>query len=214
VSCEPPGLQSGEITFICLNNPAKLSDEVLCVWARILADVPRSRILLRAPAGGNAEERLHECLAQFGIAPDRLVIAPQAATRFDYLELYRAADIALDPFPYNGVTTTCDALWMGVPAVSLAGLLGASRQGVRFLHALGLGELLAETLDDYVQIASALANDLDRLAALRNGLRARVTASALLDAERLTRDLETAYRTIWEKWQAGRDSIKGLAPSG
>jgi protein O-GlcNAc transferase len=212
VSCALPALQSGEITFICLNNPAKVSDEVLGVWARILAAVSRSRILLRAPAGKHAEDRLRECLAQFGIAPDRLVKAPKAATRFDYLELYRAADIALDPFPYNGVTTTCDALWMGVPVVSLTGLLGASRQGVRFLRAVGLGELVAETLDDYVQIASALASDLDRLAALHKNLRGRVIASPLLDAQRLTHDLEAAYRAIWEKRQAGRNSIEALNP--
>ncbi len=114
-------------------------------------------------------------------------------------------DIALDPFPYNGVTTTCDALWMGVPVISQAGRMSVSRQGVRFLRTVGLDELLAETLEDYVRIATALAGDLARLADLRSGLRERMSRSPLMDAQRLTRDLEAAYVGIWENWLAARE---------
>jgi protein O-GlcNAc transferase len=116
-------------------------------------------------------------------------------------------DIALDPFPYNGVTTTCDALWMGVPVISQAGRMNVSRQGVRFLRTVGLDELLAETLEDYVRIATELAGDLARLADLRSGLRERMSRSPLMDAHRLTRDLEAAYVGIWENWLAARDPI-------
>jgi protein O-GlcNAc transferase len=131
------------------------------------------------------------------------------ATRFAYLELYNAVDIALDPFPYNGVTTTCDALWMCVPVISLAGRMSVSRQGVRFLRTVGLGELLAETLEDYVRIATELADDLARLEDLRCRLRERMSRSPLMDAQRLTRDLEAAYSGIWKNWQAARDPING-----
>ena len=116
-------------------------------------------------------------------------------------------DIALDPFPYNGVTTTCDALWMGVPVISLAGQMSVSRQGVRFLRSAGLDELLAETPEDYIRIASDLAGDLARLAALRTTLRERMSRSPVVNAHRLTRDLEAAYRTMWDTL-ASHDPVK------
>jgi protein O-GlcNAc transferase len=207
VNPEPPARQSGRVTFGCLNNPAKVSDDVLAVWSRVLAVVPGSRLLIRAGAGRSAEERTRGLLTACGIAAERLEFAGRTATRFAYLELYHALDIALDPFPYNGVTTTCDAMWMGVPVIGLAGRMSVSRQGVRFLQAVGLDELLAETLEDYVRIATALASDLARLADLRSGLRERLNRSPLMDAGRLTRDLETAYVGIWKNWLAARDSI-------
>ena len=206
---DPPARQSGLVTFGCLNNPAKVSDEVLAVWALALAAVPGSRLLLRNGAGRTAEKRIRESLTFYGLAPDRLRFAGPTATRFAYLELYDAVDIAFDPFPYNGVTTTCDALWMGVPVISLAGRMNASRQGARFLCTVGLDELLAETLEDYVRIATELAGDLVRLANLRSGLRDRMSRSPLMDAQRLARNLEAAYIGIWENWLAARDPING-----
>jgi predicted O-linked N-acetylglucosamine transferase (SPINDLY family) len=110
-------------------------------------------------------------------------------------------------FPYNGVTTTCDALWMGVPVISLAGCVSVSRQGVRFLRSVGLDELLAETQEDYVRIAADLAGDLAQLADLRARLRERMSCSPLVEAQRLTRDLEAAYIGIWEHRLATRGSI-------
>jgi predicted O-linked N-acetylglucosamine transferase (SPINDLY family) len=121
VSPEPPARQSGQITFGCLNNPAKVSDEVLAVWSHVLAAVPCSRLLLCNWTGRSAEERIRSLLTGHGIALDRLGFAGHTVSRYEYLELYHSVDIALDPFPYNGVTTTCDALWMGVPVISLAG---------------------------------------------------------------------------------------------
>jgi protein O-GlcNAc transferase len=204
---EPPARQSGQVTFGCLNNPAKVSDEVLAVWARVLAAVPGSRLLLRTGAGRSAEERIRAAVSACGIAPERLGFAGQTATRFDYLELYHGVDIALDPFPYNGVTTTCDALWMGVPVISQAGRMNVSRQGVRFLRTVGLDELLADTLEDYVRISAALAGDRAHLAELRSGLRDRMSRSPLMDAQRLARDLEAAYVGIWENRLAARGPI-------
>jgi len=173
----------------------------------VLASVPCARLLLRTGAGRGAEDRIRDILDQHGIASQRLHYAGPTATRFDYLELYRAVDIALDPFPYNGVTTTADALWMGVPVISLAGQMSVSRQGVRFLRNVGLDELLAETPEQYVRIASDLAGDLSRLAALRSALRERMRGSPLLDAHRLTCDLEAAYRDMCQKSLIARDPI-------
>ena len=196
---EPPVRQSGRITLGCLNNPAKVSEEVLAVWSQVLEAVPGSRLLLRSGAGRTAEERAREVLAHHGVVPERLIFAGWTASRFDYLALHHGIDIALDPFPYNGVTTTCDALWMGVPVISLAGRASVSRQGVRFLRTVGLDELIAETPQDYVRIAAGLAGDPTRLAALRSGLRERLIRSPLLDAHRLTRDLEAAYQAMREQ---------------
>jgi predicted O-linked N-acetylglucosamine transferase (SPINDLY family) len=207
VNVEPPATQCGRVTFGCLNNPAKVSDEVLALWSRVLAAVPGSRLLIRAGAGRSTEERARDLLANHGIAPERLDFAGRTATRFAYLELYHAVDIALDPFPYNGVTTTCDALWMGVPVISLGGSTSVSRQGVRFLRSVGLDGLLPKTPDDYVRIAAELAGDQARLADLRAGLRERMSCSPLMDADRLTRDLEAAYAGIWEHRLAAPGSI-------
>jgi predicted O-linked N-acetylglucosamine transferase (SPINDLY family) len=212
VSPEPPARQSGRVAFGCLNNPAKVSDEVLAVWSRVLAAVPESSLLLRNWTSRSAEERTSHFLSGHGIAPDRLSFAGLTASRFDYLALYHTVDIALDPFPYNGVTTTCDALWMGVPVISLAGRMSVARQGVRFLRSVGLDELLAESLEDYVRIATDLAGDLARLAALRSGLRERMSRSPLMNALRLTSDLEAAYRALWKNWLAARDSITSSEP--
>ncbi len=207
VNTEPPARRSGQVTFGCLNNPAKVSDEVLAAWSRMLAAVPPSRLLIRTGVGRSAEERIRDLLANHGIAPERVDFAGRTATRFTYLELYHAVDIALDPFPYNGVTTTCDALWMGVPVISLAGWMSISRQGVRFLRSVGLDELLAGTIEDYVRIAAELAGDQARLAELRAGLRKRMSCSPLMDAHRLSRELEAAYVGVCEHRLATRGSI-------
>jgi predicted O-linked N-acetylglucosamine transferase (SPINDLY family) len=196
---EPPALRSGRVTFGCLNNLAKITDDVLEVWSRLLAFVPGSQLRLPAGAGRAGVARVREALARRGIAAERMVFAGCTATRFEYLALYDDIDIALDPFPYNGVTTTCDALWMGVPVISLAGRVGASRQGVRFLRTLELNDLLADTPEDYVRIAATLAGDLPRLGALHCDLRERMGRSPLMDARRLTRDLEAAYHEMHER---------------
>jgi predicted O-linked N-acetylglucosamine transferase (SPINDLY family) len=199
VNNEPPACQSGCVTFGCLNNPAKVTDEVLGLWCKVLAAVPGSRLLIATGGSQRAEERIRTAIIRDGISRDRLVFAGSNASRMDYLRRYHAIDIGLDPFPYNGVTTTCDALWMGVPVVSLAGRMNVSRQGVRFLRCIGLAELLAEAPDDYVRSAIGLASNLPRLAALHAGLRERMSGSPVMDALRLTRDLEAAFRAMWEE---------------
>ena len=197
VNAQLPAVQAGQVTFACLNTAAKLSEEVIALWSRVLIAVPASRILLRCGAGRLADARVHDTLAHGGVAPERLLLAGPTASRFDYLKLFQGVDLCLDPFPYNGVTTTCDSLWMGVPVVSLAGRMGPSRHGVRYLRAVGLGELVVETPEAYVRLATELACNPPRLTALRHRLRERMSRSPLMDASGLTRHIEAAYRTMW-----------------
>jgi protein O-GlcNAc transferase len=197
-----PSYRMGQTTFACLNTAAKLSEEVLALWSRILAAIPGSRLLLRAAGGRRGEERIRDILARCEVSPERLVLLGWMASRFDYLKAYREVAVCLDPFPYNGVTTTCDSLWMGVPVVALAGRMSVSRQGVRLLRNVGLDELIAVTPEDYVRIATALAGDSTRLAALRAGLREQMRRSPLMDAQGCTRRMEAAYREMWDKWAA------------
>jgi predicted O-linked N-acetylglucosamine transferase (SPINDLY family) len=187
------------VTFGSLNNPAKLNEEVLALWSSVLAAAPGARLLLATGGSHRVGKRIRGTLARHGVFPESLILVGRAQTRHDYLNSYRHIDIALDPFPYNGVTTTCDALWMGVPVVSLAGEAGASRQGVRLLRGVGLDELVASTPEEYVQIASVLSCDQQRLESLRASLREQMGHSSLMDSKRLTRDLEAAYLAMWER---------------
>jgi protein O-GlcNAc transferase len=198
VASAPPVRQNGHVTFGSFNNLAKVSEEVLAVWARVLAAVPRSRLLLKAAAGSPAGGRAREALARHGVDGDRLTLVGRAATRHEYLGLYDRVDVALDPFPYNGITTTCDALWMGVPVITLAGRTPVSRQGVSLLSNVGLAPLVADSPAGYVAVAAQLADDLAQLADWRSGLRGRMSGSPLMAPERLTRHLEAAYRGMGE----------------
>jgi predicted O-linked N-acetylglucosamine transferase (SPINDLY family) len=135
-----------------------------------------------------------------GIAPERLILSPFALTLTEHLTMYHQIDIALDSYPYNGATTTCEALWMGVPVVTLVGVTHVSRMGLSILETLGLTELIAYTNEEYVNIALKLANDREQLQHLRATMRARMQSSALMDATSFTRHLETVYRGMWEKW--------------
>jgi predicted O-linked N-acetylglucosamine transferase (SPINDLY family) len=140
-----------------------------------------------------------EFLERRGIAAHRVQFV-EWSSRQKYLELYHRLDIALDPFPYNGHTTSQDALWMGVPVVSLAGATPVSRAGLSILSNLGLPGLVAFSPDDFVTIAADLACDLTRLTELRRTLRPRMQASVLMDAPRFARQIEAAYRAIWRRW--------------
>jgi len=121
-------------------------------------------------------------------------------SRWEHLRLYQRIDIGLDPFPYNGTTTTCDALWMGAPVLTLTGKMPASRTGLSLLSSVALGELAASSEEGYAQVAAELAGDLPRLAELRATLRARMQASPLMDAPRFARNVEAAYRGMWLEW--------------
>ena len=186
------------IRFGSLNHFSKLNDPLLSIWAQLLAAVPESRLLLLAAEGRHRDE-LRKMLESKGIAGRRVeFVGP--ASRADYLRNYDRVDIALDALPYNGITTTLDALWMGVPVVSLTGRTAASRAGLSILSTLGLAEFATHTPEEFVRVAAGLAGDLSRLAGWRSTLRQRMEASPLMDARRFARNLEEAYRVMWRRW--------------
>jgi len=199
---ELPALKNGFLTFGCLNNFCKLSSEVLKLWAKVLAVLPDSRLVLLAPLGAVREEVLAQ-LAQNGITPRRVEFT-EFLPRGDYLKLFNRIDLMLDTFPYNGHTTSLDSFWMGVPVVTLVGPTVVGRAGLSQLHNLGLKELAAQTPEEFVEIAAKLAGDLPRLSELRQTLRQRMESSPLMDARRFAGNVESAYRDMWRKWCAAR----------
>lgn len=197
-----PAPSAGYVTFASFNNATKVNQEVVRSWAGILEAVPDSRLILKASAFADEEARerlIAHFLAQ-GVGRQRLELIAWVSSSFKHLHHYHRVDIALDPFPYNGTTTTCEALWMGVPVITLAGETHAGRVGVSLLTRAGLPELIAESPEDYVKIAVTLASDLKRLTDLRQGLRERLQRSPLMDAAGFTRSLEQAYREMWRKY--------------
>ncbi len=186
------------IRFGSLNNFCKNNHETLRIWARVLGAVPGSRLLLMAARGGHRDS-LCRTLERMGVEGSRIEFA-ESCPREEYLRLYDQIDIALDPLPYNGITTTCDALWMGVPVVSLAGNTAAGRAGLGLLSTAGLPELATGSEEEFTGICSSLAHDLPRLGVLRSTIRRRLLASPLSDFPGFARNMESAYRSMWRKW--------------
>ena len=196
-----PAAENGIVTFGSLNSFIKVNESVLRLWARVLGKVQNSRLLLLSDPGSQREWALR-ILRETGVEPERVDFVPRLS-RFAYFETYHRIDIILDSFPYGGHTTSLDALWMGVPVVSLAGRRAASRAGLSQMSNLGLEGLVAFSEDEYVAIAERLAGDLPGLAELRRTLRSRLETSLLMDAPHFARQIEAAYRAIWRQWCAG-----------
>jgi predicted O-linked N-acetylglucosamine transferase (SPINDLY family) len=196
-----PALESGYVTFGSFNNFAKVSPGALEAWLNILDSVAQSRLIILAHGGGSLAARVQRQAESRGLDPARIEFC-EKRPRPAYLELMTRVDIALDPFPFNGHTTTCDAVWMGLPVVMLAGASYASRFGGSVLQQVGLAHLIAESPAEYIEIAGRLAADVEALAQLRATLRDTMAGSALLDAAGFTRNLEAAYRKMWHKWCA------------
>ena len=197
----PPALCNGYVTFGCFQRLNKLSDTTLALWGRVLNALPQARLYLRNE-GMNSEAargRLLKRMADVEIAPARVTFGGRIHEREDYLSTYADVDIVLDTFPYPGTTTTCEALWMGVPTVTLArgGMLG--RIGASLLTCAGLAEWVAWSEDDYVALALRQGSDIERLARLRTGLRQQVAATALFDAGRFAPQLEEALLAMWKR---------------
>lgn len=177
------------VTFGSFNKLTKASDTTLDLWAKVLAAVPDSRLVLKGAAikVPHSRERLLAALMARGVAEARLDLLPSAPTSREHLAQYARIDVALDTYPYHGTTTTCEALWMGVPVVTLAGLPHAARVGVSLLECVGMGELVAASPEQYVQTAATLASDLHTLGSLRRTMRERVRSSPLCDAPAFAR---------------------------
>ncbi|MBK8762931.1 MAG: FkbM family methyltransferase [Sulfuritalea sp.] len=195
-----PAIERGCVTFGSFNTRVKIGDETLGLWRQVLEAIPSAKLVLKSAVGlseqSGRDELLRE-IARAGIDTGRITIhsAPEALDQ--HLALYGTVDIGLDTFPYHGTTTTCEALWMGVPVVTLAGESHVSRVGVSLLSNLGLNELIAHNTAEYVRIAVELSEDLTRLAELRSTMRPRMAASPLMDAPSMARDLELILRRAW-----------------
>jgi protein O-GlcNAc transferase len=196
--------EGSTVTFGSFNNFLKVTDETLSVWSKILSQVPDSRLLIKSVYLEDSEVRKNvvERLSAVGIPQERVEISGFLAATQDHLSTYNRVDVALDTFPYNGTTTTCEALWMGVPVVSLIGDRHAARVGLSLLTAIGHAEWASENEADYIEKAVALANDGTRRGALRESLRGEVAGSILCDHAGQAARFETALRQLWTEWCA------------
>jgi predicted O-linked N-acetylglucosamine transferase (SPINDLY family) len=204
-----PFAREGCITFGSCSKSLKWNRSVFGAWAAILARVPGSRLLLHHSSGGRngltarvqAELRTRVCeeFLSFGISPDRIGMLGSVDWP-SHWNWYHHVDLALDPFPYNGTTATCETLWMGVPVVALEGVSHVSRVGVSILRTLGLDCLVAGSIEQYVETAVRLAGNPAELAELRGGMRHRMRSSPLMDGPSFTASLEDAYRAMWRRW--------------
>jgi predicted O-linked N-acetylglucosamine transferase (SPINDLY family) len=196
-----PALSRGHLTFGCFNNTAKITQAVLATWARVLRAVPDARLVLKAHQFGEpaTTASFAAAFAALGIAPDRLELRAGSPHR-SLLAEYGDIDVVLDPFPYSGGLTTCEALWMGVPTVTMPGETFASRHSASHMSNAGLADWVVANEAAYVARAAAAAADLPALAALRAGLREQVRRSPLCDAPRFGHNLGAALRHAWREW--------------
>lgn len=203
----PPSLTRGFVTFGCFNNYSKVTDEMLLLWRRLLEDVPGARLLLKSRLFGSAEGRelAAERFLHLGLDASRVELRGFSA---DYLAEYADMDIALDTAPYTGGLTTCEALYMGVPVVTLKGRTHGARFGASLLRNAGLAELVAESAAQYAEIAGLLAASPETLAMLREKQRDILLASHLMNFRRYVREVEAAYETVWREWEE-RDARAG-----
>ncbi len=193
------------VTFGSFNNSLKLNAGVISLWAEVMRHTPGSRLLLKCAAGGDADwiGHLHRSFGGLGIDPARIEVCGWKSPE-EHLRLYGQVDIGLDPYPFNGWLSTLEALWMGVPVVTLALEVAMSRGGATILTRLGMDALVTASPEAYVATATRLAANLDVLARIRSGLRARMLASPLCDSRRYARQVEAAYRQMWRTWCNGR----------
>lgn len=197
---ELPAMEKGNITFGSFNNIAKISDNVLKLWAAILTSIPDSNLLMQAGGLSNTStrQRIYDYFKSHGVSKDRIKMFGHTSFH-EHLAIHHQVDIALDSFPWNGHTTTCNTLFMGVPVLTIAGILCAGRMGVSILSNLDLQELIAESPNEYVKKAVTLAGDLSKLQKLRSGLREKILNSHLTDTNSFIKSLEEAYLSIWDR---------------
>lgn len=209
-----PALTNGYVTFGSFNNFRKLSEPALAVWARLLRAMPTARLLMKSQGLGNPKtaQRLGNQLIRAGVGSDRIELLNAGQSKQLHLDFYNRVDLCLDPFPYNGTTTTCDAFWMGVPVITLAGRTHVARVGLSLASHLGFPEWGVATPDDYVAHCRQLTSDLPSLANLRLRLREQMRQSPLCDAPRFIVHLEAIFRAMWQQWC--RQQSGSMLPAG
>lgn len=196
-----PAYSNGYITFGCFNNLPKLNEDVIKLWSELLKRIPTSKIFLKTKSFNDQEtrERYHQLFVNYGVELERVILEGDSRHP-ELLASYNRVDIALDPFPYSGGLTTLESLWMGVPVITLGGERFCSRHSLTHLTILGLTETIAADAETYITTALILAENLDHLAAMRSSLRPRMAASPLCNGVKFTRNLEAAYRSMWQAW--------------
>jgi predicted O-linked N-acetylglucosamine transferase (SPINDLY family) len=199
-----PARRNGRFTFGSFNRLAKIGGQTVELWGKVLSALPESRLLLKTAGFGEeqTQKNVREMFAKHGVAGDRLELRGPDAAQDAHLAHYAEMDLALDCFPYHGTTTSCEAMWMGVPSVTLVGDRHVSRVGLSLLTNVGLPEFAADSAERFVELAVEASRDLDRLAELRRTMRDRMRASALMDAAGFARELEDACRDLWRTWCA------------
>jgi protein O-GlcNAc transferase len=197
-----PALASGHITFGSFNYFTKVSPEVLDLWIQILKTIPDSHLILKSKCFFDrlTREYVKNLFGQQGIESLRIDLLGWTPSIRAHLEMYNYIDIGLDTFPYNGTTTTCEALWMGVPVITLAGDTHRSRVGMSLLSNIGLPELIARDAEEYHEIAVQAASDITKLKSLRNGLREKVAHSPLTNIKQFIINLENCYKDMWARY--------------
>jgi predicted O-linked N-acetylglucosamine transferase (SPINDLY family) len=207
-----PARRNGCITFGSFNNLPKINPEVIGLWSRLLHQVVDSRLVLKSKqfADEHVRQRFLALFFDCGVAAERVTLLPRVASTAGHLSLYHQVDIGLDPFPYNGTTTTCEALWMGVPVITLRGDRHAGRVGASILTRLGLGDMVAEDEDKYVGIGIKLAQDINALATLRSGMRSRMQSSGLCDGKSFARTMENIFQKVWQTRCQKNDPVEQI----
>ena len=201
VGLELPQKCQGYITFGSFNNFSKITPQVIKAWSKILHLVPTSHLLLKCLQLKHNKDYYLELFKKEGLAEDRIKLYGQLPSMDDHLELYNAIDIGLDPFPFNGATTTCEALWMGVPVITLLGDRHVGRVGASILTNVGLTDFIAQDINNYIKLAVEMAANTNYLKEIRKTLRERMQGAPLCDARSFASDVETAYQDMWRKYQ-------------
>jgi predicted O-linked N-acetylglucosamine transferase (SPINDLY family) len=201
---ELSAIKNSYVTFGSFNAFQKVSPQTIELWASILNALPDSCLILKAKSfiDNITCNSARELFTAQGISHDRVELIAMMPSFIEHLNLYKRVDIALDTFPYNGTTTTCEAMWMGLPVMTLAGNTHASRVGASLLSNVGLSELIARTPDEYIELTTNLAKDIDKLQFLRKNIRDMMAKSPLCDVNRFISNLEDCYRQIWRNWCA------------
>ena len=201
VDVDLPQKKCEQITFGSFNNISKITPIVIKTWSKILHRVPKSRLVLKLPKLNSDTALYHELFNQEGIAKERVEFRKRSSSIEEHLNLYNTIDISLDSFPYNGATTTCEALWMGVPVITLLGDRHVGRVGASILSSVSLTDFITNDIDGYIELAVKISSNKNYLKELRVGLRERMQKSHLCNAFSFTKDIETAYQDIWHKYE-------------
>jgi len=205
---ELPAIKAGNITFGSFNNLNKVNDKVILLWSKVLQEVPNSILILKSKqlTDSGVKSRYLDLFKKAGVSKSRIQLYSHLDNKDDHLGLYNVIDIGLDPFPYNGTTTTCEALWMGVPTLTLKGDRHASRVGSSIMTHVGLEEFIANNEQEYINIAINIAKNTENLAKIRASLRNKMENSPLCDRKNFAKDIEKVYVDLWQKYSNQKNS--------